>query len=582
MSKSTSKETGKQLPLPGINGSGSVRSKRKRRASAPVFKPYRQDQMLLLPPSLEELIPPNHLVRVINETVEKLNIEPLLQTYKGGGTSSYHPLMLLKVLLYAYVERIYGSRKIAKALRENVHFMWLSGMQFPDFRTINNFRSGRLKGHIDTIFASLMLHLVKAGYVDLKDYFVDGSKFMANANRHSHVWKKNVTRYRESVREAIKELLAQIDKVNEEENRRYGERDLPELGEGVDLDEESQKAMVGEINEEMEKLQKKAAGDADSSSVPESETMARRVDKIEKRLAKEESSDAIEKKRRIVKKIKGKLLPRLQRYEEQERILGRRGSYSKTDPDATFMRFKDGVLAPGYNILMGSQHQFILNYSVHQNPADTACFIEHLQKLWRLYARLPENVVGDSGFGSEENYGYLQNHGIGNYLKYNNFHNEEKRRKKHPYSKENFTRDAQEDVFICPEGRKLHFEEEEVKETASGYQRRIRRYRSRSCQGCAARPQCCRGEGERGVEFSPLLEEFKRQARENLESEKGKLLRRRRGVEIETIFAQLKFNRKYYRFLLRGLEKVNIELGLLSISHNIEKMFRTQLQLKAA
>ena len=582
MSKSAPKKAGKQLNFPGIKGSGSVDPKRKRRASEPVFKPYCQDQMLLLPPSLEELIPPNHLVRVINDTVEKLNIEPLLQTYKGGGTSSYHPLMLLKVLLYAYVEGIYGSRKIAKALRENVHFMWLSGMQFPDFRTINNFRSGRLKGHIDTIFASLMLHLVEAGYVDLKDYFVDGSKFMANANRHSHVWKKNVKRYRESVLEIIKELLSQIERINEEENRRYGDRDLPELGEGVELDEESKEAMVSEINEEMEKIKQDDTGDTDCSPVPESEAIARRVDKIEKRLAKKGSDAVTAKKRRIVKKIKEKLLPRLQRYEEQEQILGRRGSYSKTDLDATFMRFKGGVLAAGYNILMGSQNQFILNYSVHQNPTDTACFIAHMEKARRLYDRLPDNAVGDSSFGSEENYRYLRKHGIGNYLKYNNYHNEDKRRKKHPYSKENFTYDAQEDVFICPEGRKLHFEEERVKETQSGYQRRIRRYRCQSCQGCPVRRQCCRGEGDRCVEFSPLFEAFKCQARENLESKKGQLLRRRRGVEIETIFGHLKFNRKYYRFLLRGLEKVNIELGLLSISHNIEKMFRSQLQLKAA
>lgn len=582
MSESNPKKAGKQLNFPGIDSSESANSKKKRRVSEPVFKPYCQDQMLLLPPSLEELIPPNHLVRVINDTVEKLNIEPLLQTYKGGGTSSYHPLMLLKVLLYAYVVGIYGSRKIAKALRENVHFMWLSGLQRPDFRTINNFRSGRLKEHIDTIFASLMLFLVEAGYVDLKDYFVDGSKFMANANPHSYVWKKNVNRYQENVLEIIEELLSQIERINEEENRCYGDKDLSELGEEVELDEESQAAMVNEINEEIAKIKKNSEADKDSSPPSGSEVIARRIEEIEKRLEEEGSDSATGKKRRIVKKIKEKLLPRLQRYEEQDRIMGRRGSYSKSDPDATFMRFKGGVLAAGYNILMGSQNQFILNYSVHQNPADTACFIEHMEKARKLYDILPDNVVGDSGFGSEENYRYLQEHGIGNYLKYNNFHNEKKLRKKHPYSKENFSYDAQRDVFVCPQGRELIFEEEQLKETKSGYRRRIRRYRSRSCQGCPVRNQCCRGEGDRCVEYSPLFEAFKQQARQNLESDHGQLLRQRRGVEIETIFGHLKFNRKYYRFLLRGLEKVNIELGLLSISHNIEKMFRSQLKLRAA
>ena len=91
----------------------------KRRAK-PVFKQYSQDQVMLLPPSLDELIPGNHLVRTVNSTVESLDIAPLIDTYIGGGTSSYHPRMLVKVIVYAYLQKIYSSRKIAKALREDI------------------------------------------------------------------------------------------------------------------------------------------------------------------------------------------------------------------------------------------------------------------------------------------------------------------------------------------------------------------------------------------------------------------------------------------------------------------------------
>lgn len=532
---------------------------------------------MLLPPSLEELIPPNHLVRVINETVERLDIEPLLKTYKGGGTSSYHPLMLLKVLLYAYVEGIYSSRKIAKALRENVHFMWLSGMQRPDFRTLNNFRSGRLKEHIDTIFASLLLFLVESGYVDLESYFVDGSKFMANAHRYSYVWKKNVTRYRKSVLERIEQLLAEIERVNEEENRRYGNKDLEELGDRGSVDEGERDSLVRELNEELGQL-KPPDEPVKEEQEPKSEEISSKIEELEKQLEEQEGDGTSQKKRRLLKQVKEQLLPRLRRYEAQAEQLGKRGNYSKTDPDATFMRFKGDVLAAGYNILMGCQNQFILNFSVHQNAADSACFIAHMEKFRALSGKLPENAVGDGGFGNEENYRYLQRHGIGNYLKDNLFHREKKRKQKAPYSRSNFTYDEQRDVFICPEGQELFFEEERLKETGTGYLRRIRQYRSRSCGGCPARRQCCKGEGERGVEFSPLLETLKKQARCNLESAKGQRLRRRRGVEIETIFGHLKFNKKYSRFLLRGLEKVNVELGLLSIAHNLEKMFNLQTQ----
>ena len=105
-----------------------------------VFKRYEMGQPQLLPPSVEELIPEKHLVRVIDQVIEDMDISVIVKEYKGGGTSSYHPKMLLKVIVYAYAEQIYSGRQIAKAVRENIPFMWISGGNRPDFRTINRFR----------------------------------------------------------------------------------------------------------------------------------------------------------------------------------------------------------------------------------------------------------------------------------------------------------------------------------------------------------------------------------------------------------------------------------------------------------
>lgn len=196
-----------------------------------IFKPYDQNQLSLLPPSLEELVPRFHQVRLVNEAVDRMRVEPLLRQYKGGGTSSYHPKMLLKVLVYAYSQRLYTSRQIAKALRENVNFMWLSGGNRPDFRTINRFRSSRLKEVIDEVFASVVELLVEGGLVDLRDYFLDGTKIEANANRYSFVWGRTVVKNRDRMHGQIKELLKQIEESNERESREYGDRDLEELGE---------------------------------------------------------------------------------------------------------------------------------------------------------------------------------------------------------------------------------------------------------------------------------------------------------------------------------------------------------------
>ena len=127
------------------------------------FKSYQPEQILLLPPSLEELIDEHHLVRVVNQVVNAMDISGLINQYKGGGTTAYHPRMLLKVLLYAYSVKLYTGRKIAKALRQDIHFMWLSGMNTPDFRTINGFRSSKAKEVIESLFQQMLVFLMDQG-----------------------------------------------------------------------------------------------------------------------------------------------------------------------------------------------------------------------------------------------------------------------------------------------------------------------------------------------------------------------------------------------------------------------------------
>ena len=126
-----------------------------------IFKQYDQQQNFLLPPNLDELIDFRHLVRVVNTVVDSMDIGGLINLYLGGGTSSYHPRMLLKILLYGYSVKIYTGRKIAKALTQDINFMWLSGMNRPDFRTINNFRSSKAKEVIEELFGQMLEFLVE-------------------------------------------------------------------------------------------------------------------------------------------------------------------------------------------------------------------------------------------------------------------------------------------------------------------------------------------------------------------------------------------------------------------------------------
>ena len=194
------------------------------------FKPYDMNQ-LKLPIDLAIDIPENHLVKIVNRAIERMNLTPLLKKYKGGGTSAYHPLMMLKVLVYAYTQKIYTARKIAKALRENIYFMWISGKQTPNFRTINMFRSTIMKDIIDEVFIQVMELLLDEGLVHLQDYFLDGTKIESKANKYTFVWKKVVNRNKLKLETKIRALISQIDYLNDQENSEYGDKDLEEMGE---------------------------------------------------------------------------------------------------------------------------------------------------------------------------------------------------------------------------------------------------------------------------------------------------------------------------------------------------------------
>jgi transposase len=140
------------------------------------FKNYSQGQLIMLPPSLEELIDKDHLVRVVSNIIDSIYLDPLLAKYKCVGTSCFHPPMMLKVFVYSYLCNVYSSRKMEAALKENIHFMWLSGMPKPDHNTPNRFRGERLKDVLKHIFSKVVELLVVIKHLSLQDVYTDGTK----------------------------------------------------------------------------------------------------------------------------------------------------------------------------------------------------------------------------------------------------------------------------------------------------------------------------------------------------------------------------------------------------------------------
>jgi transposase len=416
-----------------------------------VFKKDKSNQLMLLPPDLGSFIPDNHLVRTVDKVINELKLSPLFETYKGGGTSSYSPRMLLKVLTYGYIEKTYTSRRIAKALKENIYFMWISGMSTPDFTTINNFRSKRLKESVDDVFSSVVEVMIKGGYIKAENLFIDGTKIEANANRYSYIWKKNVERHESMIKDRVKSLLSHIEELQKEEDAEYGSHNLEEY-EG-NLTAEQIEKVVEEINQKISKWGKSKTATSD------------------------------------VKKIK-KEVPKLKKYQKQKGMLGGRNSCSKTDNDATFFKMKEdhhgmSQLKPGYNVQIATENQFILGYGIYQKAADTSVFIPFMDRIKDQLHIPAKNVITDAGYGSEENYDYVVRNNIGNYIKYNNFDYE----KTNEYKNRNFISDRfvynqEKDQYECPSGQVLDFAYIKKTKTENGYKSERIVYKSRCCEGC--------------------------------------------------------------------------------------------------
>lgn len=492
---------------------------------------------MLLPPDLNELIPTNHPVRIVDAILEKIDISPVIRLYKPGGTSSYHPRMLLKVLVYAYVNNIYSSRKIEEAVAQNIYYMWLSGMSTPDHNTINRFRGVRLQSTLKPIFNQVVLLLCDEGLLNIKDLYTDGTKIEANANRYTFVWGKAIRRSRERIKEQLNDLW------------KY-----------------AQSVAASELD------------DTDPSGFDkiDSEKVAQTIEAINEAIKDKPVSKDVKQKLNYAKR---KWPDALKKYEQQEKVLGKkRNSYSKTDSDATFMRMKEdhmrnGQLKPAYNVQISTNKQYIASYSIHQNTTDTNTLIEHLEGHIKNYKQKPSSVTADAGYGSEQNYEWLETRRIIGYVKHNQFDRSQNStiRNKEPYTVDKLAYDEDKDVYTCPSGKSMKYKYTKTRKTATGFEQTLDFYQARKCEGCPLRAECHQQSGNRIIQVNHNLNRLKAQAEKRLKSKRGIEKRKQRCYDTEPVFANIKHNHGFKRFMLRGIEKVSIETGLLALAHNLRK-----------
>ena len=507
-----------------------------KRSISVAFKAYDQNQISLLPPSLDELISATHPVRVVSQVIDKLDIDPILKKYHGGGCSSFHPRMLLKVLVYAYINNTYSSRKIEAALKENIHYMWISGMNTPDHNTINRFRSERLKDVLREVFTQVVMLLNEEGLLNIKELYTDGTKIEANANRYTFVWGNAIKTNKEKIATQLRELWKYAQSVAAAE--------LPDTD-----------------PTRFDKI--------DASKV------AQTIEQINEALKDKPVDKKVTQKLNYAKK---NWPSNLEKYEVQEHILAGRNSYSKTDPDASFMRMKEdhmlnGQLKAAYNFQISTNNQYIINYSLHQTTADTTTLQTHLE-IYRLqYNQNPRVVTADAGYGSEQNYAWLEENNIENYVKYNYFDKDQSSKpdKKYPFKTDTLFYNEEHDFYVCPMGQKMECIAEYTTTTKNGFKQKIKKYQALNCEGCPLRGVCYKAKGNRAIEINHNLRQYKTEARKKLNSEKGIYHRKKRSCDVEPVFGNIKNNHNFKRFMLRSKPKVEIEAGLLAIAHNLRK-----------
>ena len=506
------------------------------------FRPYSPNQTVLFPERIDKDISPDDPVRLLSAVIDNLDISGIRRLYKACGRSPYHPKMLLKVVLYAYMNNIYSCRKIESSLKRDVHFIWLAGYEQPDFVTVNRFRN-RVKDEINKVFTQLVLLLNAKGLVTLDVEYIDGTKIESKANKYTFVWRKTVERNRARLMEKIKALLSQVDDAI---------------------------------------AQDKAVTDEAVSFTPEvlTEICAELRDTLSKEPAPtdKEGKASVRQRQKQVRELE-EMADKLSEYDGRLEKLDGRNSYSKTDPDATFMRMKEdamnnGQTKPGYNLQIGTENQFITDFGLFPNPGDTLTMMSFLGSFSSRYSRVPGEVCADSGYGSEENYAFMEANGTEAYVKYNYFHKEQKRDFRNDiFRLENLFYNVEKDYFVCPMGQHMERVGTKHERTEGGYVSVSAVYRAQRCDGCPLRWGCHkRRQGEREVAANHQLLEYRRKARERLTSEKGLEHRSKRPIEPEAVFGQIKYNMQYKRFRHFGKDKVTMDFAFFAIAFNLKKM----------
>ena len=501
-----------------------------------------------LPFEMEVLIPDDDPVRLLNAFVEELELSDLYQSYGKIKSSQVTPRQMFKIVIYAAMNRIYSCRDIETACKRDINFMYLlEGKPAPDHATIARFLSLHFSQCSKKTLAEVTEMLYNLGEISGIHIFIDGTKIESAANRYTFVWKKAVTKHQ-------KRLCQKIAVFVEECEILYGLRFIFN-GKKFGL-------------RTLKKIRKKLYQIKEEEGIVFVHGIGKRKTQIQK------SIETLEE-----------YLEKLKEYTKKIHRCGDRNIYSKTDPDATFMRMKEdhmrnGQLKPAYNLQHGVDSEYITWLDVTQRPTDTRTLIPFLKDMEENLTFHYRDIVADAGYESEENYLFLEENGQNAYIKPNNYEQSKKRKYKNDIGRmENMTYEEDTDRYICFHGKELPWKYDRKEKTATGYQRITSVYECADCKGCPYKTKCIKGNHSKTpmedrvkrLYVSKTMKEKRSEDLERITSEYGTRLRMNRSVQAEGSFADVKADMAFRRYSYRGMENVTAQSVILAIAHNINK-----------
>ena len=501
---------------------------------------------LKLPLNLETIIPADDSVRLLSQFVEAMDLTDLYSTYERINTVS--PRTLLKIVLYSYMNGDYSSRSMELNCKRDINFKYLlEGKPVPDHATFARFRSIHFAPCAKRILAEMSNLFYELGEVSGETIFIDGTKIEACSNKYTFVWKKAVTKNQEKLLIKIAALIAECEQL-------YGIQIIH--GDTVKM-------------KHVKRLRKKLYALKQEENIKFVHGIGKRKSPLQK---------SIETLEEYLERLKG--------YTKKLHICGKRNSYSKTDPDATFMRMKEdamgnGQLKPAFNLQHGVDSEYIVWLTIGPQPTDTTTLIPFLKETEEYLAFKYQKIIADAGYESEENYVFLDQNQQLSFIKPSNYEISKKRTYKNDIGRiENMDYDEKSDSYICKNGKQLSFTHVRRSKSKTGYVSEKNIYQCEECKDCPYKKECIKGnnckipieERNKVLSVAKTFLKYREEDLERILSDEEILLRINRSIQAEGSFSEMKQDMQFRRYLSRGTSNVLAESVLLAMAKNVNKL----------